>query len=77
MNNKFTAFKMVAGAIVASLLFSNCVTTYDAQGVPVQTVDPGAAVVGAVAIAAVAYAVGNNNSHDYYRGGRGFRRGRY
>jgi len=55
MNNKFTAFKMVAGAIVASLLFSNCVTTYDAQGV----------------------AVGQNNGRDYYRGGRGFRRGRY
>jgi len=77
MNNKFTSFKIVASAIIASLLLSNCVTTYDAQGVPVQTVDPGAAVVGAVAVGAIAYAVGQNNSRNYYRGGRRFHRGRY
>ena len=68
---------MVVSTIAASLLLSNCVTTYDAQGVPVQTVDPGAAVVGAAAIGAIAYAVGQNNSRNYYRGPRGFRRGRY
>jgi hypothetical protein len=54
-------------ASVAVLGFSSCTTTYDAYGRPVQTVDPGAAVLGAVAIGAVGYAIGQNNSHDYDR----------
>lgn len=48
------------------LLLANCVTTYDQYGRPVQTVDPVAATIGAVAIGAVAYSAGQNDS--YYRG---------
>lgn len=56
--------------------FSSCTTTYDAYGRPVQSVDPAAAVLGAVAIGAAGYAIGHNNSHDYNRH-HGHHSGRY
>ena len=62
---------------------SSCMTTYDAQGRPVQSVDPGLAVAGVAAAGLVGYAAGNNRSHrhyhndGYYGGGGYYRRGGY
>jgi hypothetical protein len=58
----------VAGFAAAS---TSCMTTYDAYGRPVQSVDPGAAAAGAVAAGAVGYAIGQNNDghRHYYHGG--------
>ncbi|MEO5712276.1 MAG: hypothetical protein ABIT37_02210 [Luteolibacter sp.] len=50
----------------------SCMTTYDAYGRPMQTVDPGLAVAGVAAAGLIGYAAGNNHSdhhHDYYGGG--------
>lgn len=55
--------------LLAVLPFSSCMTAYDANGRPMQVVDPGAAAVGAVAIGALGYAIGQNNEPRYYRGG--------
>ena len=57
----------------------SCQTTYDKHGRPVQSVDPGVAVAGAVAAGALGYAVANNhNDHnDHYRDRRYYRHGRY
>lgn len=53
--------------LLASLGFSSCTTSYDAYGRPIQTVDPAAAAIGAVAIGAAGYAIGQNNRNDYNR----------
>jgi len=58
-------------ALVVGVGLSSCTTTYDAYGRPVQSVDPAAAAIGAVAIGAAAYAIGNNNSHGYHGGHHG------
>jgi len=63
-------------ALLAVVGFSSCTTTYDAYGRPVQSVDPAAAAVGALAIGAVGYAIGHNDSHcnnGYYGGGGYYR----
>lgn len=61
-----------------SLLFSSCMTTYDAHGRPVQSVDPGAAVVGAAAAATLGYALAKDrNNRRYYRTSRYHRQPRY
>lgn len=61
---------------------TSCMTTYDAYGRPVQSVDPGTAAAGAVAAGALGYAIGqNNDDRHYYHGGYyrrpyyGYRRG--
>lgn len=63
----FLALVVFAGASVS------CMTTYDAYGRPVQSVDPGAAVAGAAAAGVLGYALANNNNdnhhHGYYGGG--------
>ena len=46
---------------------TSCMTTYDAYGRPVQSVDPGMALAGAAAAGLVGYAIANNN--NYYHGG--------
>lgn len=57
----------VTAALAVAFTASSCMTTYDAQGNPVQTVDPGAAAAAAVTAAAVGYAIGHNhNRKDYY-----------
>ena len=61
------------GALIAALLgaigaSTSCMTTYDAYGRPVQSVDPGMAVAGAAAAGLVGYAIASNN-HYYYPGG--------
>jgi|GEM_PF-3544448 len=54
----------------------SCMTTYDAQGRPMQTVDPGMAVAGAAAAGLVGYALANDNNHyhhnNYYYGHGGY-----
>ena len=56
------------GALILAIAGTSCMTTYDAYGRPVQTVDPGAAAAMAVGAAAVGYAVGeHNHHHGYYR----------
>lgn len=49
-----------------------CMTTYDAYGRPVQSVDPGVAVAGMAAAGLVGAAIANDNDHHhhgYYGGG--------
>jgi hypothetical protein len=47
----------------------SCMTTYDAYGRPVQSVDPGAAAVGIAAAGVLGYALANdNNHHHHYHG---------
>ena len=52
----------------------SCVTTYDAAGRPVQTVDPVVATAG-VAAGLIGYAIGQDNSrgsHYHHGGGYGY-----
>jgi len=69
-------------ALVSLLSFAvtgvSCMTTYDAYGRPVQSVDPGAAVAGVAAAGVLGYALGrdrdnynNHRHHGYY--GRPYR----
>lgn len=55
-------------------------TTYDAYGRPVQSVDPAVAVAGAAAAGLVGYAIadgGHHHHHGYYGGGYYHRGGHY
>lgn len=65
MKHKKSWIKLTVAGLASALLFSNCVTSYDSYGRPIQTVDPAAVAVGAVALGAVAYAVGKNNRSHY------------
>ena len=42
---------------------TSCMTTYDAYGRPVQSVDPGVAVAGAVAAGIVGMAIADDHHH--------------
>jgi len=57
----------------------SCMTTYDVNGRPVQTVDPVVAVAGAAAAGLVGYAIADGHHHHhhggYYGGGGYYRRG--
>jgi len=65
---------MAAGSV-------GCVTTYDATGRPVQTVDPVVATAGIAAAGLIGYAIANDGGghHHGHRGhyGRGYYRGGY
>lgn len=71
-----SVFAVSITAIGASM---SCMTTYDAAGRPVQSVDPGVAVAGVAAAGIIGYALANDNDrhhhHGYYR--RPPRRGYY
>lgn len=69
----------LAGLLVAIGSSVSCMTTYDAYGRPVQSVDPGMAVAGAAAAGIVGYAIANNNNHHHggYYGGGGYYGPRY
>jgi hypothetical protein len=71
---KTIATFVTAGAL--AIASTSCMTTYDAAGRPVQSVDPGAAAAGAVAAGALGYAIGQNNDDRVYYGG-GYYRGGY
>jgi len=49
-----TALAMIAA------LFASCTTGYDSYGRQSQSIDPGAAAIGAVALGALAYSMGKN-----------------
>ena len=51
--------RTIALALVAAL-FASCTTSYDSYGRQRQSIDPGAAAIGAVALGALAYSVGKN-----------------
>ncbi|MCW1885755.1 hypothetical protein OKA04_13525 [Luteolibacter flavescens] len=64
------AIPLKVSALVIALAGTSCMTTYDAYGRPVQSVDPGAAAAIAIGAAAVGYAIGENNGHHHhYHGG--------
>jgi hypothetical protein len=69
LTTRMKSFPFKTAALIAVLPLASCMTTYDAYGRPVQTVDPGAAAVGVLAAGAVGYAIGQNNEPRYYRGG--------
>jgi len=48
------------GASLA-LVLSSCVTSYDQAGRPIQTVDPGAALIGVAAAGLIGYAIGDDD----------------
>jgi hypothetical protein len=52
-------------ALLVLLPLASCMTTYDAAGRPVQSVDPAAATVGIAAAGLVGYAIGRNNEPRY------------
>ncbi|MDG1357441.1 MAG: hypothetical protein P8P36_04540 [Akkermansiaceae bacterium] len=71
MKHKKSWLKSIVVAVVSAMMLSSCVTSYDRSGRPIQTVDPAAAVVGAVLIGAIAYSSGKDNDnhrrHGYHR----------
>lgn len=54
---------IIALGLVSAFAFSSCMTTYDAYGRPVQSVDPGTAAVGVVAAGLIGASIANNNDH--------------
>lgn len=70
---------MFAALLVPLGMSVSCMTTYDAYGRPMQTVDPGLAVAGVAAAGLIGYAAANNNHHHHhgYYGGGGYYRGGY
>ena len=79
MQQKKSWLKFIVAGVTSALLLSNCVTSYDRQGRPIQTVDPAAAAIGAAAIGVIAYSAGKNNSshhhghYGYHRSYHGYR----
>lgn len=75
--------KMIALAVIIAFAGAgvSCMTTYDAYGRPVQSVDPGAAAAGVAAAGIIGYAAGQDSDryrgHSYYGGGRYYHRGPY
>lgn len=55
-----------------TLLGTSCMTTYDAQGRPVQSVTPEGAAMGVAAAALIGYAAGKDRHDDRYRYHRGY-----
>lgn len=65
---KSIILKSVA-VLTAVIATTSCMTTYDAYGRPVQSVDPAAATAGVVAAGVLGYAVANkrdNDRHHHY-----------
>jgi hypothetical protein len=56
----------LTSALALTVLSSvSCMTTYDAYGRPVQSVDPGLAVAGIAAAGLIGYAAGDNDDHRH------------
>lgn len=70
MNTKLIVFR--SSVLVALLGFIgssvSCMTTYDTNGRPVQSVDPGLAVAGVAAAGVLGYALANDQHDHYYHG---------
>jgi len=63
----------LAALLVSSFVSVGCMTTYDAYGRPMQTVDPAVAVAGVVAAGAIGYAIADHNSGCGYYGPHRYR----
>ena len=59
----------LAASVVLMATGTGCMTTYDAYGRPVQSVDPALAVAGVAAAGLIGYAFAEGNDDDYYHGG--------
>ncbi len=72
-------FATLAAAILVAFTSTSCMTTYDAYGRPVQSVDPGLAVAGIADAGLVGYALANDNDDDYrhHRSGNYYRGNHY
>ncbi len=75
MEHKKSWIKLTVAGMASALLLSNCTTTYDAYGRPVQSVDPVAVAAGAVILGAVAYSAGKDDRHRHRSHHRSYRRG--
>jgi hypothetical protein len=74
VKNNITTVRFAALATLIALIVSNvsCMTTYDVDGRPMQTVDPAVAVAGIAAAGLIGYAAGNHRGgghHGHYHGG--------
>lgn len=75
MKNQSIITRLFRGSLLALTIAAigssvSCMTTYDAAGRPVQSVDPGVAVAGAAAAGLLGYALANdNNDHHHYHHG--------
>jgi hypothetical protein len=71
MKNKTSMLRLGVTAVLVALAGSSvsCMTTYDANGRPMQTVDPGLAVAGVAAAGLLGYAAANNHHHHHHHGG--------
>ncbi|MEN9975727.1 MAG: hypothetical protein RLZZ282_1733 [Verrucomicrobiota bacterium] len=78
MKTQFAFSPWLRGSVLALIglglgASTSCMTTYDANGRPVQSVDPAVAVAGAAAAGIAGYAIANSNDHHhkgyYYDGG--------
>ncbi|RYD50005.1 MAG: hypothetical protein EOP85_00480 [Verrucomicrobiaceae bacterium] len=72
MKNKLSMLRLGVLSVILALAGSSvsCMTTYDANGRPVQSVDPALAVAGVAAAGLIGYAAADNHHHHgYYRGG--------
>lgn len=58
--------KAIAAGLLGVMMVS-CTTTYDANGVARQTVDPAGVAIGAVALGAIAYSVGRSRGERIER----------
>ena len=78
MKDKLVWLRLTAVAAVIAAAGSSvgCMTTYDAYGRPMQTVDPGVAIAGVAAAGLVGAAVGSHHAHHGYYG-RGYYGGGY
>jgi hypothetical protein len=65
MNTNLGMLRLVA-LVGAMGVTSSCMTTYDANGHPVQSVDPGVAIAGAAAAGVLGYAIANDNDHHHH-----------
>ena len=63
---RISALSLLLACVASSV---SCMTTYDAYGRPVQSVDPALAVAGVAAAGLLGYAAANNHSHHGYYGG--------
>ena len=66
-------FASLAVATFVAFTSTSCMTTYDAYGRPVQSVDPGLAVAGIAAAGLVGYALANDDDDDH----RHYHKGNY
>ena len=75
MKTKPSLLRIVTGGALLAFAGSSvsCMTTYDAYGRPVESVDPGLAVAGIAAAGLIGLAAAEHHSHkrECYQGGYG------